>query len=53
MGLDALEIDNLKEIMSKYGGYRLVPVGEALNFSYLWDGIDLILHMTRKISVKI
>lgn len=53
VGLDALEIDNLKEIMSKYGGYRLVPVGEALNFSYLWDGIDLILHMTRKISVKI
>ncbi len=53
MGLDEFEIDNLKEIMSKYGGYRLVPAGEALNFSFLWDGIDLILHMTRKISVKI
>lgn len=53
MGLDEFEINNLKKIMSKYGGYRLVPVGEALNFSNLWDGIDLISHMTRKISVKI
>ncbi len=53
MGLDEFEKDNLKEVMSKSGGYRLVPVGEALNFSYLWDGVDLILHMTRKISVKI
>lgn len=53
MGLGECDLNNLKKIMSKYGGYRLVPVGEALNFSYLWDGIDLILHMTRKISVKI
>ena len=53
MGLEEFEINNLKKIMSKYGGFRLVPVGEALNFSNLWDGIDLISHMTRKISVKI
>ena len=53
IGLSESEIDSLKNIMSKYGGYRLVPVGEALNFSYLWDGIDLISHMTRKISVRL
>ena len=42
-----------KIIMSKFDGYSLVPLGEALNFSYLWDGVCLILHMTRKISVRI
>lgn len=53
IGLNEKEIQGLKKTMSKYGGYRLVPVGEALNFSYLWDGVDLISHMTRKISVRL
>lgn len=53
IGLSEKEIQGLKKTMSKYGGYRLVPVGEALNFSYLWDGVDLISHMTRKISVRL
>ena len=51
-GLDSSEISELTEIMSTYGGYRLVPLGEALSFSDVWDGIDLIAHMTRKITVK-
>lgn len=51
-GLDCSEISELTEIMSAYGGYRLVPLGEALTFSEVWDGIDLIAHMTRKIRVK-
>jgi hypothetical protein len=28
---------------------RLVEVGEAGNFSFDWDGYDLVQHMSRKI----
>ena len=31
------------------GFYRFVPVGDALNFNPIWDGVDLVEHFTRKI----
>ena len=31
------------------GFYRLVPIGDALNFNPIWDGVDLIEHFTRRI----
>ncbi|MBL4829139.1 MAG: hypothetical protein JKY55_04510 [Aliivibrio sp.] len=33
------------------GGYRIVPIGQALNFGPIWDGLDLLTDMTRKIVV--
>ena len=34
------------------GGYRIVPVGEALNFDSVWDGLDLMQHFSRQITVR-
>ncbi len=34
------------------GGYRIVPIGQALQFDTVWDGVDLFEHMTRKIIVR-
>ena len=34
------------------GFYRFVPVGDALNFNSVWDGIDLIEHFTRKVWIS-
>jgi len=31
---------------------RIVPFGEALEFSSVWDGYDLLLEMTRSVTVK-
>ena len=30
---------------------RLVPIGSALEFDYVWDGVDLFQFFTRKISI--
>lgn len=30
---------------------RIVPVGQALNFSQIWDGYDLLLSFTREIEI--
>jgi len=34
------------------GGYRIVPIGEALNFDSVWDGLDLMEHFSRQISIR-
>ena len=34
------------------GGYRIVPVGQALQFDPTWDGVDLFEHMTRRIVAR-
>jgi hypothetical protein len=31
---------------------RIVPFGEALSFSSVWDGYDLLFEMTRSVTVK-
>ncbi|SFU02772.1 Acyl-CoA reductase (LuxC) [Pseudovibrio denitrificans] len=32
---------------------RIVPVGEALNFSSIWDGMDLLREFTREITIHL
>lgn len=42
--------DSLKSFFRKIdlkGIDRIVPLGEALEFSHIWDGIDLIRHLTK------
>jgi len=34
------------------GGYRIVPLGEALNFDSVWDGLDLMRHFSRLIAIR-
>lgn len=34
------------------GGYRIVPIGEALQFDAIWDGIDLIQQFSRLVVVR-
>lgn len=53
LGLSEQELSALVDVMARHGGYRLVPIGEALSFADVWDGVDLLSHMVRQISVKI
>lgn len=34
------------------GGYRLIPIGQALQFDNHWDGIDLFGHFTRRLLIR-
>jgi hypothetical protein len=45
------ELHSLARAVSGRGGYRIVPIGRALQFDIVWDGLDLIQHMTRRIVV--
>lgn len=50
-----LTIDHLNQLakgISGRGGYRIVPVGQALHFDPTWDGVDLFEHMTRRIVIR-
>ncbi|MCG5047546.1 hypothetical protein L2164_02420 [Pectobacterium brasiliense] len=54
--LSTLGIDNIviKEFLTEYqpaGIDRVVPIGRTMDFSLRWDGYDLILSMSRCISV--
>lgn len=42
----------LAHLMKGRGGYRIVPIGEALHFEAVWDGIDLIQQFSRLIVVR-
>lgn len=35
-----------------YGVDRIVPIGQAIDFELVWDGYDLIRHMSRKITYQ-
>jgi hypothetical protein len=51
-GLTRDDVRRCARVLAAYGGYRLVPMGEALNFSHIWDGVDLIHHLTRCVIIK-
>lgn len=45
---------DLKELVAALRGRgidRIVPFGQALNFSRYWDGYDLLAELTRKITI--
>jgi len=45
------EINNLARLITGTGGYRIVPVGQALSFGPIWDGLDLFNMFSRKLTV--
>ncbi len=48
-GLKPQKVEQLAKALRGCGGYRVVPVGQALQFEPVWDGVDLMRHMTRVI----
>ena len=51
-GVPHQELLNLAHHISGRGGYRIVPIGQALAFDVTWDGIELFEHMTRRILIR-
>jgi len=51
-GFGRNELVKLARSIAGVGGYRIVPVGEALQFETTWDGVPLLSHMTRRIVVR-
>jgi hypothetical protein len=46
------DIRELETLASRLNGLdRIVPVGQALNFSRFWDGYDLFQELTRHVCV--
>jgi hypothetical protein len=51
-GLPQDEMDGLKELCRAEGVDRIVPVGNALDFHYIWDGYNLLEQLSRKVYLK-
>lgn len=51
-GINSQDLNRLAQSLIGRGGYRLVPIGEALQFDTLWDGVDLYEHMTRRVLLR-
>lgn len=51
-GFDKDELEAFARAIAGRGGYRVVPIGQALQFDILWDGIDLLDQMTRRIAIR-
>lgn len=52
-GFNETELRALAHTIASRGGYRIVPIGQALQFDIIWDGIDLIQQLTRTIVIRI
>jgi hypothetical protein len=52
-GFGADELVSFAEQLAGRGVDRLVPIGEALTFSSVWDGYDLLREFTRLTTVQI
>jgi hypothetical protein len=51
-GLDNHQINQLKALSHGEGIDRIVPMGNALDFYYIWDGYNLFDELSRKVYVK-
>ena len=51
-GFDRAALADFAERACGRGGDRLVPIGEALNFSSVWDGYDLLQEFTRAVELR-
>jgi hypothetical protein len=50
-GFTAREVGELLASLCNRGLDRVVPIGQALEFGNIWDGIDLLESMSRKIDI--
>ena len=51
-GLGADELRGFARLAGSRGVDRIVPVGEALAFDFVWDGFDLLDDFTRRVRVR-
>jgi hypothetical protein len=51
-GLSNNELKQLTEFSFGEGIDRVVPLGKALEFDYLWDGYNLFEELSRKVALK-
>lgn len=51
-GLGAADVDALSDVARRRGFCRVVPVGRALAFGRVWDGMDLLGELTRLVVVE-
>lgn len=49
-GLPPESMDSLVSLVCARGGHRIVPIGSALQFDAVWEGIDLLSCLTRIVS---
>jgi hypothetical protein len=50
-GLNEKELNELTQMANGEGIDRIVPLGQALNFDYIWDGYNLFEELSKKIKV--
>jgi hypothetical protein len=50
-GFGLTELNNFINILNPRGIDRMVPIGESLDFSFVWDGHDLLNTLSRRITV--
>lgn len=51
-GLDKTELENFVTRCRPAGVDRIVPMGHSMDFSLVWDGIDLIDALSRAVTVS-
>lgn len=51
-GFNHKEVESFLYSLTNRGIDRVVPIGQALDFSHIWDGVDLLDVMSRKIDVS-
>jgi Acyl-CoA reductase (LuxC) len=51
-GFDLSSLRELAKWLGGRGGYRFVPIGQALDFDSTWDGVPLLEYLTRRVSVR-
>ena len=52
-GVSAVEWAAFLSLHKPAGLNRIVPIGSALNFDAVWDGVDLLTAMTRLVAVSV
>lgn len=52
-GFEAEQLGAFADRCNGRGIDRIVPIGEALSFSEVWDGMDLLDQMTRRVEVRV
>jgi len=51
-GLSASDFQELQNLSNGEGIDRIVPIGTALEFYYLWDGYNLFDELSKKVFIK-
>lgn len=51
-GVSPEEVRQLVSVLRGRGIDRIVPLGEALSFDRIWDGMDLLQEFSRKVTIR-